>query len=146
MNEQEIREQIRVCERKLDELTRKKRFAIDERDKAEDAMRRIRDASNKTEAAVGDAIKKIQQRIDQIMGKTKFRYRYKTKAEEILTGSDIKSAMSEYSDGIASAKRKYLDLDNQIDDYQHQIVQTKQRINDLKLQLTVATQEEGDHS
>ncbi len=143
MTEQEIREQIRILERKLDDLSRKKRSAINDRDKAEAAMRKIQEASQKTEAAIQDAITKIQRQLDLIKGKTRFRVRYKAKAEEILTGTDSKSVMSEYVEGISAAKRKYLELDDKADAFQRQIEQTRQMLNDLKQQLYAAIQEEG---
>lgn len=144
MTAQEIQQQIQIWERKLDGLKQKDWDARKSREEAEDALNKVKNASQKTEAAVQDAMSKIRQRVAQILGKTKFKTRYEAKTQEILCGSDTKAAMSEYSESISALTRKYLDLDSKIEDYQRNIQEAKQNLDDLRRQLNIVSQEEGD--
>ena len=61
-----------------------------------------------------------------------------------MRGPNTKIAMNKYEEGISAAKKSYWELDDTIDSIQKQIQQTRQQLDTLKGQLSVAIQEEAE--
>lgn len=134
MTRVEIEAEILRLKAELTDYKVKKKFADSELNKMEDVLGKIRKKEREIEEGLYESLRKIEQKLERVNPKSKFRVNYLKDAKSHLFGSKSSAALQETRDAQSRVKKKIFAQEDKIEGYKAKIKKLEARIEELKSQ------------
>lgn len=131
----ELQREYNKAKRKLEEYKSKRKNSANEIKELEELINKLQAHKKKIENALDGVLSTIFKRSSSLNPDSKLRDNYNREAKKIIKGQNSSRALEKIHSAISKAKRKTLELDDNVDYYNQKINYYQNRVNELRIQI-----------
>ena len=135
MLDAEIKLEITRLEKQISIYQKKIQNAKSEQNEIDTSISNLQKKKNEVEECLYQTFEKIKRRFDRLNIKASFKENHYREVKNIIFGSSSSSVITSIQESLAKAKKRYFELDDDIDEYYKIIKRLENQIYDLRSQL-----------
>lgn len=134
----EIEEKIARLSRQLENYEWKKNSAMNERKRMENASEELSRKAREIEERLNEIMESVDRELSKVNPRSRFPDIYREGVKKRLVNSNSDNAIAETKAGSQRAKKKCMELDELVSEYDVLISETRAEIEALKIELSKA--------
>lgn len=134
----EIEEKIARLSRQLENYEWKKNSAMNERKRMENASEELSRKAREIEERLNEIMESVDRELSKVNPRSRFPDIYREGVKKRLVNSNSDNAIAETKAGSQRAKKKCMELDELVSEYDALISETRAEIEALKIELSKA--------
>lgn len=134
----EIEEKIARLSRQLENYEWKKNSAMNERKRMENASEELSRKAREIEERLNEIMESVDRELSKVNPRSRFPDIYREGVKKRLVNSNSDNAIAETKAGSQRAKKKCIELDELVSEYDALISETRAEIEALKIELSKA--------